>query len=63
MEDHPHHRAVHPDRRRDRARRRPCDRRRPDRIWDAAYEHYDIGAIFTFIKSTGIADLLASIGL
>ena len=35
----------------------------PDRIWDAAYEHYDIGAIFTFIKSTGIADLLASIGL
>ena len=35
----------------------------PDRIWDAAYEHYYIGAIFTFIKSTGIADLLASIGL
>ena len=35
----------------------------PDRIWDAAYEHYDIGAIFTFIKSTGIADLLARIGL
>ena len=35
----------------------------PDRIWDAAYEHYDIGAIVTFIKATGIADLLASIGL
>ena len=35
----------------------------PERIWDAAYEHYDIGAIFTFIKSTGIADLLSSIGL
>lgn len=35
----------------------------PDRIWEAAYEHYDIGAIFALIKSSGIADLLASIGL
>ena len=34
----------------------------PDRIWEAAYEH-DIGAIFALIKSSGIADLLASIGL
>ena len=34
----------------------------PDRIWEAAYEHYDIGAIFALIKSSGIADLLASIG-
>ena len=33
----------------------------PDRIWEAAYEH--IGSIFAFIKSSGIADLLASIGL
>ena len=31
----------------------------PDRIWEAAYEHYDIGSIFAFIKSSGIADLLA----
>ena len=35
----------------------------PDRIWEAAYEYYDIGAIFALIKSSGIADLLASIGL
>ncbi len=35
----------------------------PDRILEAAYEHYDIGSIFAFIKSSGIADLLASIGL
>ena len=21
----------------------------PDRIWEAAYEHYDIGSIFAFI--------------
>ena len=35
----------------------------PDRIWEAAYEHYDIGSIFAFIKSSGIADLLANIGL
>ena len=26
----------------------------PDRIWEAAYEHYDIGSIFAFIKSFGI---------
>ena len=24
----------------------------PDRIWEAAYEHYDIGSIFAFIKSS-----------
>ena len=35
----------------------------PARIWEAAYEHFDSGAIFALIKSSGIADLLASIGL
>ena len=35
----------------------------PDRIWEAAYEHSDFASIFAFIKSSGIADLLASIGL
>ena len=35
----------------------------PDRIWDAAYEHYDFASVFAFIKSSGIADFLASIGL
>lgn len=35
----------------------------PDRIWDAAYEHYDFASVFAFIQSSGIADFLASIGL
>ena len=30
---------------------------------DAAYEHYDFASVFAFIKSSGIADFLASIGL
>ena len=35
----------------------------PDRIWEAAYEHYDIGSIFAFIKSSGIIWPLFCTGL
>ena len=35
----------------------------PDRIWEAAYEHYDFASIFAYITSPGTADFLASIAV
>ena len=35
----------------------------PDRIWEAAYEHYDFASIFAYISSSGLAVFLASLGL